>query len=95
MELLENGVTMAASLASWCVRSGVDVGFMANGENQLNEGVTVYVEPRCSEAHLDRSIAVIFHGLDLRDHHGAGQEHRYRCQNAVLVENLCHSDFCS
>ena len=56
LELLENGVTMAASLASWCVRSGVDVGFMANGENQLNEGVTVYVEPRCSEAHLDRIL---------------------------------------
>ena len=34
----------------------VDVGFMANGENQLNEGVTVYVEPRCSEAHLDRIL---------------------------------------
>ena len=56
VELIENGVTMAASLASWCVRSGIDVGFMANGENQTNEGVTVYVEPRCSEAHLDRIL---------------------------------------
>jgi len=56
IELIENGVTMAASLASWCVRSGVDVGFMSNGENQMNEGVTVYVEPRCSETHLDRIL---------------------------------------
>ena len=53
LEFLENGVTMAASLAAWCVRSGVDVGLIANGENQLEPGVTVSVEPRCSEAHLE------------------------------------------
>jgi uncharacterized protein (DUF58 family) len=56
LELLEHGVTLAASLAAWCVRSGVDVGLLANGENQLEEGVTVYVEPRCSDAHLDRIL---------------------------------------
>ncbi len=56
LEFLENGVTLAASLAAWCVQNGVDVGFMANGENQNNPGVTVSVEPRCSQAHLERIL---------------------------------------
>ena len=56
LEFLENGVTLAASMAAWCVQNGVDVGFMANGENQNNPGVTVSVEPRCSQAHLERIL---------------------------------------
>ncbi len=56
LELLENGVTLCASLAAWCVRNGIDVGFLANGENQLEPGSTVYLEPRCSDAHLERIL---------------------------------------
>ena len=56
LEFLENGVTLAATLAAWCVRSGVDVGFLANGENQLEPETMVSVEPRCSEAHLERIL---------------------------------------
>ena len=56
LEVLENGVTLAASLAAWCVQNGVDVGFMANGENMMEPGVTVSVEPRCSQAHLERIL---------------------------------------
>ena len=56
LEFLENGVTLAASLAAWCVQNGVDVGFMANGENINAPGVTVSVEPRCSQAHLERIL---------------------------------------
>ena len=52
-ELVEHGVNLCATLASWCVRNGIDVGFLTNGENKLRQDEQVYVAPRCSDAQLD------------------------------------------
>lgn len=57
-EFLEGGVRICASLAAWCVRSGVDVGFLTNGESRL-EGVDLRIPPRCSEAQLDRILEAL------------------------------------
>ena len=70
IDFLENGVEYCASLAAWCVSNGVDVGFLTNGANRLDDKNGFDIEPRCSEAHLDRilealSLLVIKMRLDM------------------------------
>ena len=45
------------------------------------------------EANLYRAVSVVLHGLNLRNHTGSGLKYGNRCQYAVFVENLCHSNF--
>lgn len=51
--VIEHGINLAATLASWCVRSGIDVGFLSNGENKLRPDEPIAIEPRCSDAQLE------------------------------------------
>ena len=57
-EYLEGGVRICASLASWCIRSGVDVGFLTNGESALPE-IELNIPPRCSDAQLERILEAL------------------------------------
>ena len=57
-EYLEGGVRICASLASWCVRSGVDIGFLTNGESALPE-ISLDIPPRCSDAQLERILEAL------------------------------------
>ena len=45
------------------------------------------------KAHLNCLVAVVLHGLDLRDHAGACLKNRHRNQHASIGEDLGHSDF--
>ena len=58
VDYLEGGVRICATLAAWCVRSGVEVGFLTNGESRL-ESVDLRIPPRCSEAQLDRILEAL------------------------------------
>ena len=58
VDYLEGGVRICATLAAWCVRNGIDVGFLTNGESQL-ESVDLRIPPRCSEAQLDRILEAL------------------------------------
>ncbi len=55
---LEGGVRICAALAAWCVRSGVNVGFLTNGESRLPE-IDLRIPPRCSEAQLERILEAL------------------------------------
>lgn len=57
-EYVEGGVRICASLASWCIRSGVDVGFLTNGESALPE-IELNIPPRCSDAQLERILEAL------------------------------------
>lgn len=54
LDFLENGVSICASLAAWCIENGIDVGFMTNGALKLDESQEIKIEPRCSEAQLEK-----------------------------------------
>jgi uncharacterized protein (DUF58 family) len=56
---IENGVSICASLAAWCVENGIDVGFMTNGANRLDEGADIRLEPRCSAAQLEKILETL------------------------------------
>ncbi|MBR4703697.1 MAG: DUF58 domain-containing protein [Oscillospiraceae bacterium] len=58
VDFLEGGVRICATLAAWCVRNGIDVGFLTNGESRL-ESVDLRIPPRCSEAQLDRVLEAL------------------------------------
>ena len=49
---------ICASLASWCIRGGVDVGFLTNGESALPE-IELNIPPRCSDAQLERILEAL------------------------------------
>jgi len=51
-EFIEGGVRICATLGAWCIRNGVDVGFLTNGESAL-AGAELDLPPRCSEAQLE------------------------------------------
>ena len=55
---IEGGVRICAALAAWCVRNGVDVGFLTNGESQLPE-IELSIPPRCSDAQLQRILEAL------------------------------------
>ncbi len=57
-EYIEGGVRICAALAAWCVRNGVDVGFLTNGESALPE-ISLSIPPRCSEAQLERILEAL------------------------------------
>lgn len=57
-EYIEGGVRICAALAAWCVRSGVDVGFLTNGESRLAD-IDLHIPPRCSEAQLERILEAL------------------------------------
>lgn len=58
VEYLEGGIRICASLAAWCVQSGVDVGFLTNGESRL-AGFDLNIPPRCSEAQLEKILEAL------------------------------------
>jgi uncharacterized protein (DUF58 family) len=58
-EFIENGVSICASLAAWCIENGIDVGFITNGASRLAENEEISVEPRCSEAQLEKILETL------------------------------------
>jgi uncharacterized protein (DUF58 family) len=59
VDFIENGVSICASVAAWCVDNGIDVGFMTNGANLLDEAEEIRLEPHCSAAQLETILETL------------------------------------
>ena len=53
VEFLERGIGVCAALASWCVSSGIEVGFASNGEDARDPAKEIYIPARNGAAQLD------------------------------------------
>jgi Uncharacterized conserved protein (some members contain a von Willebrand factor type A (vWA) domain) len=91
---IENGVSICASLAAWCVENGIDVGFLTNGASRLDENLEIRLEPRCSEAQLEKifenlallviKMRIAMHTMLDRQIEAGLSGHGYRCRFRLL-----------
>lgn len=59
IEFLENGVSLCASLAGWCVESGIEVGLCTNGENALSPADEICLEPKGGQGQLESILEAL------------------------------------
>jgi len=65
--VIERGVKIAATLADWCLRQGIEAGFASNGALKGREEETVFIPPAASDAQLETLMQTFARFLIVRN----------------------------